>query len=190
MYIYLIRHGQTEWNVQKRIQGREDIPLSPEGLAQAEVCGGAFSGRKLSAVLASPLSRAVQTADAIAKVSGLSVIADGRFIERDFASISGRVLDDIYAIEQYTDIEPVAETASRMLSAINEYANTLDGDFAVVSHGGSINSLLSILSHGEAGSGKTRLKNVCVSIIKYENGEFSLLDFNLEPWEFAEKYPV
>ena len=45
-------------------------------------------------------------------------------------------------------------------------------------------------SRGEAGSGKTKLKNVCVNIIKYENGEFSIIDFNLEPWEFDEKYPV
>lgn len=188
MYIYLIRHGQTEWNVQKRIQGREDIPLSEEGRLQAERCSRAFSGRELAAVLSSPLSRAVDTAKVIAAAANTTVSADNRLIERDFGAISGTVLSDVYAIEQYEDIESVPDTAERMLSALEEYAENFNKDFAAVSHGGSINSVLKTLSDGAFGSGKTRLKNTCINVLKWENGKFSVMDYNLEPAEFEEKY--
>ena len=66
MRIILVRHGQTKWNSEGRVQGRTDIPLNARGMAQAEAVGEWLSGRKIDAVYASPLMRAHDTAKAIA----------------------------------------------------------------------------------------------------------------------------
>ena len=61
MKIYLIRHGETDWNHELRFQGREDIPLNKAGIGQAEACGAALADAGLQAVYASPLKRAELT---------------------------------------------------------------------------------------------------------------------------------
>ncbi len=68
--IVLVRHGQTEWNRVERFRGRADVPLNQTGLAQAEATGRRVAAEwKPAAVYASPLSRAVKTAEAIARHS-------------------------------------------------------------------------------------------------------------------------
>lgn len=65
MKIYLIRHGETDWNLQGRLQGREDIQLNENGVNQAIRCAQAFTNRNIKAVVTSPLSRASKTAQII-----------------------------------------------------------------------------------------------------------------------------
>jgi uncharacterized phosphatase len=188
MYIYLIRHGQTEWNKQSRIQGREDIPLSEEGILQAQECAAALMRCSIGAVYASPLMRAVSTAQALGSAFGVPVKIDERLIERDFGSASGMVVD-IYHPEKYADdLEPLSDVADRMLLALSELEENAGGNIAAVSHGGSINAVLHRLSGGEFGSGKTRLKNACINVLSLDDGKLQVLDYNLAPSEFAEKY--
>ena len=186
MRIYLIRHGETAWNRENRIQGREDVPLSPEGRAQVEQCARAFEGISLKAVASSPLSRAVDTAKAIGSAAGVQVIIKQGLIERDFGDISGKVVD-IFNPEKYTtNLEPLDQVARRMLDALKELAKELKGNFAAVSHGGSINALLKELTGGRIGSGKTRLKNACISVLERADGtDFSVVDYNLTAEEFS-----
>ena len=188
MRIYLIRHGETAWNRENRIQGRENVPLSPEGIAQAEECGRAFEDISLKAVASSPLSRAVDTARAIGRVAGVRVIISQGLIERDFGDISGKVVD-IFNPEKYTtDLEPLDQVAHRMLDALKELSEELKGDFAAVSHGGSINALLKELTGGRIGSGKTRLKNACISVLESVDGTaFHVVDYNLTAEEFSDR---
>ena len=79
MRIYLIRHGETDWNLEGKLQGREDIPLNDNGIQQAIICGQAFKGRKIKAILTSPLIRAKRTAEIIAEMSGIKkvIVEDG-----------------------------------------------------------------------------------------------------------------
>ena len=183
-HIYLVRHGETEWNRESRIQGREDVPLSPEGLAQSETCARGFLGKKISAVLTSPLSRARETAKLIGRAVNAPVYVEQDLTERDFGSVSGKVVD-IFNPEKYaSDLEPLDVVAARMLSVLRRRAAELPRDFAAVSHGGAINALLRAVSGGEIGSGKTRLINAGVSILEFENGEFSVAGYNLRPGEF------
>lgn len=181
MNIYLIRHGETEWNLESRIQGREDVPLSPEGRRQSEACARGFSGVRLSAVLSSPLSRAADTAKLLAETCGAELIVEPDLTERDFGSVSGQVID-IFNPEKYaSDLEPLDDVAARALGVLRRQGERLHGDFAAVSHGGTINAVLRQVSGGEIGSGKTRLLNAHVNILGYENGAFRVLAYNVPP---------
>ena len=72
--IILIRHGQTEWNRFERFRGRADVPLNETGLVQAEATGRRVAAEwKLTAVYSSPLSRAIETAQAVARHFNLPV---------------------------------------------------------------------------------------------------------------------
>lgn len=188
MRVYLIRHGETEWNRESRIQGREDVPLDGEGLEQARAVAAAFRGVPLSAVLTSPLQRAVRTAEEIARTVGARVYAEPDLTERDFGSVSGKVVD-IFDPERYADdLEPLDRVAQRALAVIGRRAAELDGDFAAVSHGGTINAVLRALSGGAIGSGRTRLINAGVTVLEIRDGEIVIAGYNL-PAAQAVKVP-
>jgi 2,3-bisphosphoglycerate-dependent phosphoglycerate mutase len=87
--LVVIRHGETAWNRATRIQGHTDIPLSDLGLAQARRLAGALAEEPLAAIYASDLSRARQTAEALAGVHGLPVRCDAALRERAFGRFEG-----------------------------------------------------------------------------------------------------
>ena len=71
MKIYLIRHGETDWNHLNRFQGREDIPLNEAGIAQVAACGNALCHTGITAIYTSPLQRAFRTGEEIGRQTGL-----------------------------------------------------------------------------------------------------------------------
>lgn len=73
MKLYIIRHGQTDWNVAGKIQGRRDIPLNAQGRLQAQALAAGMAKRPVTAVFSSPQRRALETAQAIAKPLNLTV---------------------------------------------------------------------------------------------------------------------
>ena len=74
MKLYIIRHGQTDWNIAKKIQGRQDIPLNERGRYQAGCLKKAMENRPVTDVFTSPQIRAMETAKAVASSSGSVVI--------------------------------------------------------------------------------------------------------------------
>jgi alpha-ribazole phosphatase/probable phosphoglycerate mutase len=84
MKIYLTRHGQTDYNKKRMMQGRSDIPLNETGIRQARDRRKSLGDIKFDAVYASPLSRAVQTAEIIGNVTRDEIITDERIIEANF----------------------------------------------------------------------------------------------------------
>ena len=89
MEILLTRHGQTEWNVLGKVQGRADIELNEKGIQQAEETGKALNEEKLDLIICSPLKRAKQTAEIINKDRNIPIIYDEDVIERDFGEFEG-----------------------------------------------------------------------------------------------------
>lgn len=87
--VLAVRHGETAWNRESRIQGHLDIPLSPLGLAQAQRLAQALAGEPLDAIYASDLERARQTAAAVAERVGLPVQEDAGLRERGFGCFEG-----------------------------------------------------------------------------------------------------
>ena len=93
--IVLVRHGETEWNHQRRIQGQIDIPLNDVGLRQARAVANRLARRRVAAVYTSDLKRASQTADAIAIACGLPAQADRRLRERHYGRFEGGYYDEL-----------------------------------------------------------------------------------------------
>lgn len=92
-----VRHGETAWNVDTRIQGQLDIGLNDTGLRQARQLGRALGEEPISAIYASDLARAWQTAAAIGAACGLTVQPEPRLRERAFGSFEGRTFAQIEA---------------------------------------------------------------------------------------------
>ena len=93
--IVAIRHGETAWNAQSRLQGQLDIPLNALGRAQAATLAGALRDEGLVAVYASDLGRAWQTAQALAVPLGLPLVADPGLRERGFGLLEGLTYAEI-----------------------------------------------------------------------------------------------
>jgi len=93
--LLLIRHGETAWNAEHRIQGQLDIPLSPQGILQSAQLAEFLADEPISAIYSSELSRAWLTAAPLAARLGLEVIAEPRLRERSFGIFEGLTLDEI-----------------------------------------------------------------------------------------------
>lgn len=93
--IIAIRHGETAWNVDTRIQGQLDIPLNDQGLWQARRVGAALASESLHAIYASDLTRAWQTAGQISEHTGLSVTPHTGLRERGFGTFEGRTFAEL-----------------------------------------------------------------------------------------------
>ena len=95
--LIVLRHGETAWNVDTRIQGQLDIGLNATGARQAQQLGAALADETVAAIYASDLSRAWDTARAVAASLGLGVLPEPRLRERAFGQFEGRTFADIEA---------------------------------------------------------------------------------------------
>lgn len=153
----LIRHGQTDWNLEGRYQGQSDVPLNETGLAQARQLANELRGESFSAIHSSDLLRARQTAQPIAEALHLPVQIDPRLREINQGEWEGQLVEDIrrrYASlwAQRTvdpagirppDGETVAEVAERVQAAIHDIARrTSSGPVLIVSHGLSLATII------------------------------------------------
>jgi probable phosphoglycerate mutase len=151
--LLLIRHGETEWNAQGRIQGHRDTDLSELGRRQAQVLARhlAATGVAIHAVFASDLARARQTAEPLAAILGLPVVVDPRLRERGFGLFEGHTYDEAearwpheYAIWRRRDAgyavpggESYLQIRDRSLQSLAQIARSHAGrTVAVVTHGG------------------------------------------------------
>ena len=98
MEILLTRHGQTEWNRMKKVQGRADIELNEEGRKQAEKTRELLQAEKIDLIVCSPLKRAIQTAEIINENRNTTIVIDERITERDFGEFEGMPNTDFESI--------------------------------------------------------------------------------------------
>ncbi len=150
--LWLIRHGQTDWNLEGRYQGQSDVPLNAAGLAQADAFAASLCGQHFDAIYSSDLARAYQTAQVIAACTGLPVQTDPRLREINQGEWQGRTLDEIRGIynegaqAKHVAIDPVttrapggesvAEVSQRMAEAADDIARCYPvGTVLVVGHG-------------------------------------------------------
>ena len=186
-FISLVRHGQTDWNLAKRIQGSSDIPLNATGRDQAEATGRALAGGRFDAIYASPLSRAMETARIISGHVGLGrPEALAAVAERNYGEAEGMTGEQILA--RWPEGTPVPgretrdEVVARALPALRDLGERHpDENVIVVSHGGVISSLVRhVTDHALPGPGEL-IPNGSVHRFIYEDGALTLDRFNLGP---------
>ena len=137
----LIRHGQTDWNAERRLQGSTDIPLNDVGRGQARDAVAVVSGYAWDAIVSSPLSRAAETADLIAAGLGLPVVRRlPELSERSFGPAeglqAGPELDALRIEGGFRGAESEEEAANRGLNALEALAGEFRGGrVLVVAHG-------------------------------------------------------
>ncbi len=185
----LVRHGQTDWNLAKRIQGTTDIPLNETGRSDALAAAGLLSVGTHHSIYASPLSRARETAEIIAGELGLEppmLVEDVR--EREFGEGEGMLVPDY--IRTYGDwhaevpgAESLAEVGVRAMAALHRIAREARRRSAptaesviVVTHGGVIRSLIDHVSGGTLPRAGEVLANGSVHRFEVSPGSLRLLE--------------
>lgn len=138
--IYVVRHGETEWNAVNKVLGRTDIPLNDEGIKQAHEIARSLKDIKIDIFLCSPLCRTRQTADAISDETGIRYTIDDRLIEQDYGRFEGVDRSDReyqsakreYFV-RYPGGESFFDLAARVYPLIEELGDT---NALLVTHGG------------------------------------------------------
>jgi broad specificity phosphatase PhoE len=95
MILYIIRHGQTAWNKEEVFRGTKDIPLNDVGKKEAQALGAYLKDVSFDAIYTSPLSRAVQTAEAVARPVGITPRVEAALIDLNFGSWQGVSHDEV-----------------------------------------------------------------------------------------------
>lgn len=181
--IYIIRHGRTEMNSRKALQGKSDSPLDGEGIRQAAEAAERLSGITFDRVYSSPLRRAVQTAEIIAPYA--SPVIDGRLVEMDYGPYEGMSLDapapevlDFFrdfvhnpAPEGMESLQSVVERAG---SFMEERCRT-DGTVLISTHAIAMKGILEYLTPESGGRYWSRyIGNCAVYVLEYANNAFTV----------------
>ena len=179
--LYLVRHGETNWNRQKRIQGLTDIPLNDTGRDQAKATGTLLARRRWDAVVSSPLSRARETANIIAVVLGLDEPTTmDAIVERNYGAAEGLNWGEVERdFPRGTDVpgrESREQVSARVVPALIRLAEQRPGQaLVVVSHGGAIRA---VLEEVEPSASHGMITNGSVHSFRLEDGALRLIAFD------------
>lgn len=186
-HLYLVRHGETDWNREHRVQGSTDIPLNEMGRIQAIATGRLLATRHWDAIYSSPLSRALETARIIAREVGLGEpVIEPAIIERSYGEAEGMDHDSIDA--KFPGSMPVPgrehwqEVSARVVPALVRIAEQHHGgDVLVVGHGGAIRSVLRVVDPQTI---HPPIENGSVHSFRHTDGTLELVHFD-DPIERA-----
>ena len=196
MEIYIVRHGETIWNKEHRLQGRTNIPLSEYGRALARQTGIALRDTYIDQIYSSPLDRAYETACLLRGERDIEIQKDERIIELNFGSLEGQVMEDLKARPETTFEhffehpelyqadergESLEELCARATAFMREEIEPRENQWervVIVAHGAMNKALMAhVKGHGikDFWSGGLQ-KNCNVMIIQLKNGKYSIID--------------
>jgi 2,3-bisphosphoglycerate-dependent phosphoglycerate mutase len=180
--LLLVRHGQSTWNREHRIQGQLDPPLSDEGRRQAELVGQRLAGRRLAGLYSSDLKRAFQTSEAVQSMTGLNPEPMAGLREIYLGEWEGLRTEELaerfpgawarWNEEPDWDLVPGGEGAAlfetRVAAALDAiFARHHHGDVVVVTHGGVIQiALHRIIGRASRGLFPFKIQNASISVIE------------------------
>ena len=183
MRIYLIRHGQTDWNIQEKIQGSHDIPLNETGLRQAKLLAAGMESRPVKKIFSSTLKRAMATAEALADKQEAEIIPMPRLMEVEFGVWEGltwKEIEENYPSEYRHWVmdpshaappggESEKEIFRRCKTAIREIITQTGGreDIAVVSHGATLACLVSVMLGPDEEDESIIVENASITTVHY-----------------------
>lgn len=154
MKLYVVRHGQTDWNVQKRVQGSVDISLNEKGINQAKEVRDKIDLSCIDFCISSPMKRAKQTAQIICN-NEISIVEDKRLKERGFGDYEGTIYDDesikrLWNFE-WDNAEHGVETLEQLFERTESFLGFLKGKYPdnkilLVTHGGLFKALYFVIN--------------------------------------------
>jgi len=195
--IVLIRHGETAWNAERRLQGHLDIALNAEGLRQADALAAALAGERFAAIVASDLQRARQTAEAVAGLHAMTVHTDAALRERCYGGFEGLLYAEIearfpleFAAWQARDIDSVMPPGARVAESFRQfYQRSTDAilawagrypgaTLALVAHGGVLEcAYRSALGLSLATPRDFSVKNASINRFAVRDGALQLISW-------------
>ncbi len=184
LQVYLVRHGETQWNAERRIQGQSDSPLTAKGEEQARQVGKRARTLGITHIIASDLGRTRRTAEIIAQACGCDVTVDARLRELDMGVLEKRLIDTLTEEEEawrrtlvngteagrIPEGESMLELSERMHAALAACLDLPEGSRPLlVSHGMALGCLVStILGLPAWAERRLRLRNCSLSRIDYQ----------------------
>lgn len=192
MLLYCVRHGQSEFNAEGRIQGQLDTQLSELGRRQADAVAGALAACKVQAIFASPLSRARDTALSVAMATGLDVVFDDRLKEINAGVFQGKLWSEIEVVfPEETRLwrshdpdyaMPAGESRRDLMrrgkAALESLQDCGYERVAVIAHGGVVTAAFKALLDVPADRSPFDLCNGSISRCGWVKGEFKLISLN------------
>lgn len=145
MRILITRHGQTDWNLEHKVQGKADIDLNETGKKQAEETREKLWNEKIDLIICSPLKRAKQTAEIMNQGRNIPILYDDRISERDFGELEGKRQEEFdfrgfWSYERnlsYERAENIRTFFERVYAFLDEIQQTYSGkNILLVAHGG------------------------------------------------------
>lgn len=192
--VLAVRHGETAWNRETRIQGQLDIPLSPLGAAQARRLAQALDGQGVEVIYASDLARARQTADAVAQQLGLAVQLEPGLRERGFGLFEGLTWAEIETrwpaeSERWRRRDPqfaaqggesLQDFYARSVAAVEALASRHPGQTVlIVAHGGVLDCLYREAARQSLQAARTwTLGNASINRLLYSQSGLTLVGWN------------
>ena len=188
--IFLVRHGETEWNAIGKLQGSSDIKLLPEGIRQAHLLAEHAPFHTVDAIYSSDLSRAVMTAEILADKFNLPVIEERGLRETSFGDWEGKFLSDLAKENpkgfenffrhpdrvQPPNGETFLQSQARIMNALEEIiADNEDKNIIVVSHGAAIRLIIcAALEMRIRKMWSIGQYNMALNILIFDEGVFSV----------------
>ena len=192
MKIWIARHGQTELNRKKLMQGRTDAPLNEKGIEQARQSRKNIGDVYFDAVYASPLERARVTGSIIGNVGLSEVIVDERLIETDFGRyekckyyLMGPAMTLYWMFPKVFPVPDTVETLDSMKARASSFLRELESrdyeNVLVACHGGIMRALCGYLDEAPDGLHWERAKNCEIRVYEYKEGKHTFLrSYSLE----------
>lgn len=196
MEIYIVRHGETLWNKDKRLQGRTDIELNENGRALARQTGEALMDTKIDVIYSSPLKRARETAELIRNGRDIPIITDDRIKELSFGRYEGENFSELIKDPNLTfqyffkqphlyrpaedgeTLEHLIERAGEFMQEVIEPLETTCTRVMIVAHGALNKAIMSyIKKHSIEYFWSGGLQQNCnVMIVDYTDGKYTIID--------------
>lgn len=173
--IYLTRHGQTNWNVEKRLMGLTDIPLNESGISQAQSLGKEASQLKIDHIFSSDLLRAKETSEIINKFINVDITLDERLRELNYGVIEGRILKEISSecwdqfnlYPEQLGAESFESAYNRIKDFFRDLVKKNLSNVLIVTHGGALRMMQYYEGNRDFFNKKDYIKNYLSSKIEH-----------------------
>lgn len=168
--LIFVRHGQTDWNLDGRLQGVKDIPLNSTGISEAEDLAANLD-MDINSIISSPLKRAYKTAEILNNKFDLHIQVDDRLKERDFGELVGVKACFVETMERSEEngVENLELFRKKIMSFLKSYECLAGGKYLIVTHGGVISTILNTLSEGELTWQNAPIGNCTMTSIQFKN---------------------